>query len=72
MLAILASAWAVFAAVRALRGEEDDGRYELILAGAVGRGGALAAVLCALALECAAMWVATSSSLVRRRRSPAT
>ena len=43
----------VFAAVRALRGEEEAGCFELILAGAIGRGGALAAVLCALALECA-------------------
>jgi ABC-2 type transport system permease protein len=64
MLAILISAWALFAAVRALRGEEDEGRYELVLAGAVGRGGALAAVLCALALECAAMWLVIAVVLV--------
>ncbi|HKV68078.1 MAG TPA: hypothetical protein VJN72_08300, partial [Gaiellales bacterium] len=33
MLAILVSAWALFAAIRALRGEEDAGCYELILSG---------------------------------------
>ena len=56
MLAILASGWAVFAAVRALRAEEDAGCYELILAGAIGRGGTVVAVLAALALECAALF----------------
>ena len=56
MLAILASGWAVFAAVRALRGEEDASCYELILAGAIGRGGTVVAVLAALALECSALF----------------
>ena len=31
MMAVLAAAWAVFAAARALRGEEDAGRWELVL-----------------------------------------
>jgi len=56
MLAILAAAWALFAAVRALRGEEDAGCYELILAGVIGRGGAVVAVLAALAIECAVLF----------------
>jgi ABC-2 type transport system permease protein len=64
MLAILVSAWAIFAAVRPLRGEEDAGCYELILAGAVSRGGAVVAVLCALAVECLAIWLATAGALV--------
>ena len=64
MGAILASAWAVFAAVRALRGEEDAGCYELILAGAIGRGGAVVAVLCALALECAVLWGLIAATLL--------
>src|SRR5690242_10094256 len=40
ILSVFLAAWAVFAAVRALRGEEDAGRFELILAapGAPGRG----------------------------------
>ncbi|HEY3764491.1 MAG TPA: hypothetical protein VGL44_04990 [Gaiellales bacterium] len=57
MIGILASAWMIFAAVRALRGEEESGCYELILAGAIGRGGAVVAVLGALAIECAALYV---------------
>ena len=56
MLAILVSAWALFAAIRALRGEEDAGCYELILAGVIGRGGAVVAVLAALAIECAVLF----------------
>jgi ABC-2 type transport system permease protein len=60
ILAILTAAWSLFAAVRALRGEEDAGRYELILAGAVGRGGTVIAVLVALAVECLAVWAATA------------
>jgi ABC-2 type transport system permease protein len=56
MLAILASAWALFAAIRALRGEEDAGCYELILSGVIGRGGGAVAVLAALAIECAVLF----------------
>ena len=52
IMAVLAAAWAVFAAARALRGEEDAGRWELVLCGAVhalgcdrgGAGGAPAGV----------------------------
>ena len=49
MLAVLVAGWAVFAAARALRGEEDAGRWELLLCGAVTRSGATAVVLAALA-----------------------
>jgi ABC-2 type transport system permease protein len=60
ILAIVTAAWSVFAAVGALRGEEDAGRYELILAGAVGRGGAVVAVLVALAVECLFLWAVSA------------
>jgi ABC-2 type transport system permease protein len=60
ILAIVTAAWSVFAAVRALRGEEDTGCYELILAGAVGRGGAVMAILAALAAECLLIWLVTT------------
>jgi ABC-2 type transport system permease protein len=53
MIGLIASGWMVFAAVRALRGEEEAGCYELILAGAIGRVGAAAAVLVGLVVECA-------------------
>jgi ABC-2 type transport system permease protein len=63
MMAVLAAAWAVFAAARALRGEEDAGRWELVLSGAVTRSDATAVVLAALLLECGALWLATTASL---------
>jgi ABC-2 type transport system permease protein len=63
MMAVLAAAWAVFAAARALRGEEDAGRLELVLCGAVTRSGATAVVVAALLLECGALWLATTASL---------
>ena len=64
IMAVLAAAWAVFAAARALRGEEDAGRWELVLCGAVTRPGATAVVLAALLLECGALWLATTASLL--------
>jgi ABC-2 type transport system permease protein len=64
MLAVLVAGWAVFAAARALRGEEDAGRWELLLCGAVTRSGATAVVLAALLLECLALWLVTAASLV--------
>ena len=63
IMAVLAAAWAVFAAARALRGEEDAGRWELVLCGAVTRSGATAVVLAALLLECGALWLASTASL---------
>lgn len=44
-LCVLAGAWGMLAAVRALRTEEDAGRQELVLAGAVSRRGAFAAAM---------------------------
>jgi ABC-2 type transport system permease protein len=46
--AILAGAWGLLAAVRALRTEEDAGRWELLLAGSVRRRDAYLAVLAAI------------------------
>jgi ABC-2 type transport system permease protein len=63
MLGVLIAGWAVFAAARALRGEEDAGRWELVLCGASTRSGATAIVLVALVLECCALWLATVVSL---------
>jgi ABC-2 type transport system permease protein len=70
MIGILGSGWMVFAAVRALRGEEEAGCFELILAGAIGRGGALAAVLAALALECAFLYAVTAVVLLASATLP--
>lgn len=44
-LCVLAGAWGMLAAVRALRAEEDAGRQELVLAGVISRGAAFAAAM---------------------------
>ena len=51
--AVLAGLWGIFAATRALRAEEDAGRQELVLAGVLGRVGALGAALAGVALGAA-------------------
>lgn len=55
--AIFAAAWGVLAAVRALRTEEDAGRWELLLAGAIRRRDALLAVLAAIVGGIAVLWL---------------
>jgi ABC-2 type transport system permease protein len=63
-LAMFAAAWGVFAAVRALRSEEEGGRWELVLAGAVGHPAAFRAVLTGLLGAAALLWVATWMGLL--------
>lgn len=63
-MSIFASAWGLLAAVRALRTEEDAGRWELILAGAVHRRQALLAVLVASSAGIATLWAATFLGLL--------
>ena len=48
VLSIVAALWGLMAAVRALRGEEEAGRQELVLAGVVARRRAYLAVLGAI------------------------
>jgi ABC-2 type transport system permease protein len=55
--AIFAAAWGLLAAVRALRTEEDAGRWELLLAGAVRRRDAYLAVLAAIGAGWALLWL---------------
>jgi len=55
--AIFAAAWGLLAAVRALRTEEDAGRWELLLAGAVRRRDAFLAVLAAIAGGWLLLWL---------------
>ncbi len=57
-LSIVAAVFGVLAAVRALRAEEDAGRMELILAGAVRREGAYAGAMAAIAAGTAILWLA--------------
>ncbi len=50
-----------------MRTEEDAGRQELVLAGAVGRGAAFVAQLVAIAVGTAVLWLATFAGLVVAR-----
>lgn len=63
-LALFAAVFGLFAAVRAMRTEEDTGRTELALAGVVGRRVSFAAALVALAAAIAALWLAELAGLV--------
>lgn len=53
---LFAAAWGVLAAVRALRAEEDAGRWELLLAGAIRRRSAFLAVLGAVGAGWLVLW----------------
>ena len=64
VLVVFAALWAVLAASRALRGEEDAGRHEIVLAGAVGRATAYVASLLAIGLGAIALWIALLAGLL--------
>ncbi len=57
-LALAAAAFGILAAVRALRAEEDAGRAEIVLAGAVGRSTAFASSMAAIGLGVSILWLA--------------
>ena len=63
-LAILAAVFGLLAAVRALRTEEDTGRTELILAGAVSRRTVFLSSVAAIAATCALIWLAEALGLI--------
>ena len=63
-LAIVAAAFGLLAAVRALRTEEDTGRMELILAGPLGRGKAYLAAMAAIGAAVAILWLAEFAGFV--------
>jgi ABC-2 type transport system permease protein len=63
-MSIFAAVWGLLAAVRALRAEEDAGRWELILAGAVRRGQAMLAVLAAIGAGITMLWLASFLGLI--------
>jgi ABC-2 type transport system permease protein len=64
---IIAGAWGLLAAVRALRAEEDAGRQELVLAGAVSRRSVYGASLAATGIGAAIIWLAIFVGLVGGR-----
>jgi ABC-2 type transport system permease protein len=64
VLALVAGVWALFAATRVLRGEEDAGRAEIVLAAPLTRTGALLATLAGLALSLALLAAVAVGGLV--------
>jgi ABC-2 type transport system permease protein len=68
-VSVFAALWGLLAAVRALRGEEDTGRQELVLAGSVSRRSALLSALAAIAAGGATLWLALLLGLVAGRLS---
>ncbi len=67
VLSIIAAVWGLMAAVRALRAEEEAGRQELVLSGAVDRRSAYVAALGAIGAATAILWAATLLGLVAGR-----
>lgn len=63
-LSILAGVFGLLAAVRALRGEEDAGRTELVLAAPIARGTSYGASVTAIGVSVALLWLATLVGLV--------
>jgi ABC-2 type transport system permease protein len=61
---IIAAVWGLTASVAALRGEEDAGRTELVLAGPIGRGPAFATTLLAVLAGGCAIWLAMFAGLL--------
>ncbi|MCC3316732.1 MULTISPECIES: hypothetical protein [Nocardia] len=61
VLGIIGAAWGLLAATRALRGEEDSGRWEVLLAGATTPRRAAAAALAGLGIAWLTLWAVTAA-----------
>ena len=59
-LILLGAVWGLLTSTRLLRGEEDDGRWELLLAGQTTRGRAAAEALAGLGAGACALWALTA------------
>jgi len=70
IVTIVGSIWALLAATRWLRGEEDSGRWELLVAGRTTRRGAAAQAVGALAVGLGALWAATAAVVLAAGRVP--
>lgn len=62
-LTIFSALFGLLAAIRALRAEEDAGRAELVLSGAVSRATAFAAALAGIGIELLALWAGLFAGL---------
>jgi ABC-2 type transport system permease protein len=65
VMALLAGVWMLLAATRLLRGEEDDGRWELLVSGATTPTRIIAATAAALATWLAVAFVALAAALAK-------
>ena len=70
IVTVVGSIWALLAATRWLRGEEDSGRWELLVAGGTTRRGAASQALGALAVGLGALWAATAAVVLAAGRVP--
>ncbi len=70
VLAIIGAVWGLLAATRLLRGEEETGRWELLLAGQTTRRRAAAGGLAGLGAGLLALWAVTAVVTVAAGRSP--
>ena len=61
---LFAAFFGILAAVRALRSEEEAGRYEIIAAGAISRGAGFGARIAAIAATVVVLWLASLIGLV--------
>ena len=68
-LMILGAVWGLLTSTRLLRGEEEGGRWDLLLAGRTTRRGATAQAIAGLGVGAAALWVVTSIIAVLSGRS---
>jgi polyether ionophore transport system permease protein len=64
VLALFAAGWGLLSAVRSMRAEEDSGREELVLSGAVGRRASFTASIAAGAAGAAVLWASVWIGLV--------
>lgn len=69
VLGILGAVWGLLAGTRLLRGEEDAGRYELLLAGATTRRGAAGQAVAGLGAGALTLWAVTAAAAVAVGRS---
>jgi ABC-2 type transport system permease protein len=64
LVPVIAAVWGLLAATRLMRGEEEAGRWEILLAGAVTPGRAAFASLAALGAAIAAVWAMTAAAIL--------
>ena len=69
-LTIMGSVWGLLSATRLLRGEEESGRWDLVLSGPRRAGRATAATLVGLGASLAVVWVITAAVTALVGRSP--